>query len=275
MIIKLQGGRRRKVRLSAGDDDPTPLYYRLQTILRNSIESGEYPAGGRLPPERELSEHYGVSRITVRHAVDMLVREGMLQRQRGRRGGTFVLQIPPKRRLASNVAILDRMATAVETARIEVLAFDIRKCDSRAAQVLGLRNDTKVRYVERLIWAPDGPVAYLRNYVPLPLGNKLQPTDLKERFIKDLLPESLGVRIASASDEVEAYLADSRVAELLRIGSGSPILRVTRVYLTRGQQPLFASVALVNTRYLVSVAVSDLRSNLPIKIGRVRASPRA
>jgi DNA-binding GntR family transcriptional regulator len=261
------------MRLSAGNDDPTPLYYRLQTILRNSIESGEYVAGERLPSERELSEHYHVSRITVRHAVDMLVREGMLQRLRGRRGGTFVLSKRRRRRLA--VAVLDRMATAVETDRISVLAFDIRRCEARVAQVLGLRNNAKVRYIERLMGAADAPVAYIRNYLPLPLGNELELTHMEGRFIREALPEILGVPIVGAFDEVEACLADSRVAELLRIGSGTPILRVTRLYLTRGRQPLFASVALVNTRYLVSVAVSELRSNIPIKLGRARTSHRA
>ena len=70
-------------------DEPTPLYYQLEMLLRRAIEMGEFPEG-RLPTEEALAKHHGVSRLTVRGALRRLEEDGLILRQRAR--GTFVCQ---------------------------------------------------------------------------------------------------------------------------------------------------------------------------------------
>ena len=72
-----------------------PAYVAIADALRSQIESRELEPGDKLPPERELVDMYGVARMTVRHALDLLQLEGIIERKRGRTGGTFVRALPP------------------------------------------------------------------------------------------------------------------------------------------------------------------------------------
>src|SRR5882724_5495178 len=107
--------------------DPTPLYYKLESILRGAIESREYKVGESLPSEREMGEEYGVSRITVRRALETLERERLVRRGRGRHGGTFVLDIPARRNRVP-IGSLDRVAEK-QVSSIKTFTFDVRPCD--------------------------------------------------------------------------------------------------------------------------------------------------
>lgn len=72
-----------------------PAYLRIAETLRTRIESHELKPGDKLPPERELVDQFNVARMTVRHALDVLQLEGIIERKRGRAGGTFVRALPP------------------------------------------------------------------------------------------------------------------------------------------------------------------------------------
>ena len=80
--------------LSTGD--PVPLYYQLELQLRRAVTSGAFGEAGRLPTELELSRTYGVSRITVRGALERLEEDGLIVRQRGR--GAYRESRPPDSR---------------------------------------------------------------------------------------------------------------------------------------------------------------------------------
>src|ERR671912_947823 len=103
---------------------PIPLHHQVYLDLQAALESGEFGAGDRLPTERELAERYGCSLITVRHALGELVREGRIERTRGR--GTFVTQPRIDRDIAGSMSFAEEMqrrgldpTTRVVTARIE------------------------------------------------------------------------------------------------------------------------------------------------------------
>ena len=70
-------------------DYKSPIYLQLREVVRGKIESGEYPPGMAIPSENELSDMYGVNRLTVRNAIDALVKEGLLKRIQGK--GAFVV----------------------------------------------------------------------------------------------------------------------------------------------------------------------------------------
>src|SRR5918992_4326183 len=103
---------------------PIPLHHQVYLDLTAALDGGEWRPGDRLPPERELAERYGCSLITVRHALSELVREGRIERTRGR--GTFVLQPRIDRDIAGSMSFAEEMqrrgldpATRLVTARIE------------------------------------------------------------------------------------------------------------------------------------------------------------
>lgn len=71
-----------------------PAYLAIADDLRGRIERHDLSDGGRLPTERELVKEFGVARMTIRHALDILQMEGLIERRRGRTGGTFIRSLP-------------------------------------------------------------------------------------------------------------------------------------------------------------------------------------
>ena len=87
-----------------------PAYMVIADALRARIESHELAPGDRLPSERELVERFGVARMTIRHALDMVQAEGLIERRRGRNGGTFIRATPPVLELNSGVGFEEHFA---------------------------------------------------------------------------------------------------------------------------------------------------------------------
>jgi GntR family transcriptional regulator len=84
---------------------PIPLHHQVFRDLQSALDAGEWRPGDRMPTERELAERYGCSLITVRHALGELVREGRIERTRGR--GTFVLQPRIDRDIAGTMSFAE------------------------------------------------------------------------------------------------------------------------------------------------------------------------
>ena len=103
---------------------PIPLHHQVYLDLQAALESGEFRPGSRLPTERELAARYGCSLITIRHALGELVREGRIERTRGR--GTFVRSPLIERNIAGVQSFAEEMqrrglepATRIITSRVE------------------------------------------------------------------------------------------------------------------------------------------------------------
>jgi DNA-binding GntR family transcriptional regulator len=222
--------------------DPTPLYFRLRNVLLSGIESLAY-AAGRLPGERELAAQFGVSRTTVRQALDLMAREGLVRRARGRRGGTFVCAVAePAPRTAGS---FESLFPAEHVRRIEVLACERRPGTADLCAALHLPPGSEVQYVERVLIGRGGPIAHDRAFLPVAIGARLRRVDLQERLLHDLLVDGHGMKAAEVRHEVEARLADSVSAQRLGIGVGRPVLMVRRTLLAPGDEPIYVSTILV------------------------------
>jgi GntR family transcriptional regulator len=239
------------------DGDPTPLYFKLEAILRAAIDSQEYRPGESLPTERDLGRIYGVSRITVRRALDTLRREGLVRSGRGRHGGTFVLERAGDSGRPS-LGLLGRVGASRRIARAEVLAFDIRSCHPEIAAVLSIAPDEQVRYVERLLFTADGaPAAHVRNFLPLSVGAKLKRSHLKTAFVRQALTDRLGIRLADVRDEVEACLAECRIAAMLRVRAGTPLLRITRLFVSATGERVDLTRLIIRDKYRTSGSLDE------------------
>lgn len=223
--------------------DPTPLYFRLRNVLLSGIESLAYAEAGRLPGERELAAQFAVSRTTVRQALDLMAREGLVRRARGRRGGTFVCAAAePTARTAGS---FESLFSGEHVQRIEVLACERRAAPADLCAALHVPPGNDVQYLERRLLGRDGPIAHDRSFLPVAVGGCLRRADLRKRLLHDLLLEAHGIKAAEVRHEVEARLADSVSAEILRIGVGRPVLLVRRTLLAPGDEPIYVSTILV------------------------------
>ena len=202
---------------------PVPLYYQVAQELEQAIVSGELPAGSRLENEIALAEAIGLSRPTVRRAIEYLVDRGLLVRKRG--VGTQVVQAQVRRPLELT-SLYDDLSRAGKQPRTEVLSVGHEPASPVVAGALQVKEGAPVLTVERLRYAGDEPLALLRNHIPEGLVTLREP-ELATAGLYDLLRRA-GIRIQLASQTVGAVSANAAQARLLGEKRGAPLLTMNR-----------------------------------------------
>jgi GntR family transcriptional regulator len=206
---------------------PIPLHHQVFRDLKSALDANEWRPGDRMPTERALAERYGCSLITVRHALGELVREGRIERTRGR--GTFVLQPRIDRDIAGAMSFSEEMqrrgldpATRVVTARIEPAGEAI-------AGSLGIGADAPVVYLERVRLGSGEPLLLEQARLPAERFPGLLAFDLERRSLYDILSERYSTRIVRAREAVEPVVLKRREAELLDLPTRSLALQIDGV----------------------------------------------
>ncbi|WP_406468179.1 GntR family transcriptional regulator [Streptomyces sp. NBC_01594] len=231
--------------LGVDRSSPVPLYYQLSQQLEAAIEQGRLAPGSLLGNEIELAARLGLSRPTVRQAIQSLVDKGLMVRRRG--VGTQVVHSQVKRPLELS-SLYDDLEAAGQRPATRVLGNRIEPATARIAAALGVPEGTDVHLVERLRSAHDEPMALLRNHVPaglVDLGTeRLEATGLYR------IMRSAGITLHSARQSVGARLATAEEAAQLAEPEGAPLLTMERTtYDDTGRAVEFASHVYRASRY--------------------------
>ncbi|MCS7172363.1 MAG: GntR family transcriptional regulator [Armatimonadetes bacterium] len=226
-------------RLGTEAQQAQPVLYRYQQIkehLLQQIQSGKLRTGDRIPPEEELAERFGVSRMTARQAVMELVREGWLYRRQG--VGTFVTQPPFERQLSRLTTLSEELEARGEGDRLRsrVLSWGTLPAARPVAELFDLPTGTPLLRVSRVRYLDETPLALQVIYMPAPLVRGLRPQDLERGSVYRVLEDRLRLRIHRAEQRVEAVPATRFHARVLEVPEGSPLLLARRrAYLVTGQ----------------------------------------
>jgi GntR family transcriptional regulator len=218
--------------------NPPPLYAQVKRALQMEIEKQMKP-GDMIPSEPTLEERFGVSRITVRRALDELVSEGMIVRQQGL--GTFVREKPIAQelpRLLSWSAQMRQMGLRPSSASCEIEPIEPSK---EHALLLNLLSGERVVRIRRLRYANDEPVCIMTNYIP----EVLVPGLVDQGLVDDSLYATLakyGIKAVRAEDRVEARIPSEWEASQLQINKWMPLLQVTRLTRDAANTPLYIAV---------------------------------
>lgn len=208
----------------ATPDRPRPAVHKhvqVREYVRGLIEGAD--PGSPAPSERELVQHFGVARMTVRQALDALVSEGLLERIPGR--GTFVARtkIDVQVRLSSYTEEMGRRGLKPGS---RTLVARLEAAGPGVARALEIEEGAKVVHWQRLRLADDLPMAIEDAY----LADSIMPN-----FLEQTLPDSLYVELERrdllptwGEDSVDAAAAKADEAELLGIAEGAPVLRIAR-----------------------------------------------
>lgn len=214
-------------------ESATPFYLQLKRLIESQVASGTLPPHSRIPSERELSEQFGISRMTARRALLELTREGRIYTSVGK--GTFVAE--PK--ILQNLQALTSFSEEMRARGMRPAARLLRRelCPAGAEVAAGLRvpPETPVLCLERLRLADDEPMAIERAHYCFPAMERLDGA--LDGSLYELLHERFGLVPAEALQEFEARLATPPEQELLRIGAGAPVLTIARTTLDQGQRP--------------------------------------
>jgi GntR family transcriptional regulator len=242
--------------VSVDRNSPIPLYFQVAAALQHAIEEGKLPPGSRLDNELQLADDLGLSRPTMRKAMEYLVDQGLLIRRRGI--GTTVVQ-PKVRRPIQLSSLFEDLETAGQRPSTSVLAFDVVPAPVEVAQALNLEQATPVHRIVRLRSADDRPIALMTNYLPTDLAGLgpevLTPEALEEAGLYKLF-RAAGVRLHAADQVVGARKATAGEAQLLDEPRGSALLTMQRIaYDDSGRVVEFGSHVYAGSRYTFSLSL--------------------
>jgi GntR family transcriptional regulator len=194
--------------------------------LLADLLDGVFAAGSKLPSEQELAKRFQVSRLTVREAVGGLVESGFVTRRQG--SGTYVTSVLPRRHaLDTTVSYTAMIREAGMKAGLVVLNREVRAATPDEADRLGVARDEPLMCLERIRTADERPVIYSLDRIP-------------ERFVEDIAPEEFdaslymlldkaGYAVRNASARLTPVIVDARLARLLEVADGSPLLHIHQI----------------------------------------------
>ncbi|HEX8803427.1 MAG TPA: GntR family transcriptional regulator [Acidimicrobiales bacterium] len=207
-------------------------YRAIAEELRRRVEAGEFGAGRLLPSESELSAAHGVSRVTVRKALELLRDDGLIDARQG--FGWFVAADPVRQALGRLGTIEGQLAELGVRSERRVVGFRFVAAPPRARRVLGVDAVLEVR---RLNLADGEPFARVTVWCPEELGARLSRAEVEKAPFYDLV----GVPIGRATQTIGAVAAGRDDAGLLAVPVGSPMLRCERVTRDADDSPVLLS----------------------------------
>ncbi|TXS91996.1 GntR family transcriptional regulator [Parahaliea maris] len=221
-IDKLISPRQRK---ALDPDSHAPLYYQLYTLLRNLILNGTLPTGTLMPTEQQLSEAFGVSRITAKRAMDELAGEKLVERRRGK-GSHVIFKYTPGPVKAPLVGMLQEIESMARQTEVRILEVSELQPPAEIRKELELADDaTAVRMVR--VRSRDGiPFGYYESWTAglkkKPTVKKLESTPRLEIFREQ------GLIITHVKQTLSAISAPDDIAEAFGIKPGTPLLSMVR-----------------------------------------------
>lgn len=215
---------------------PIPLYYQIKTRLLEQIEAGQLKPGDRVPSERELTERYGVSRMTARQALVELETQGCLVRAQGK--GTFVATPKFEQPLAMLTSFTEDMRRRGLEAGARVLSAGEMPAGRRVAQALSIVETAPVYRMERLRLAGGEPMALETSHLDASRFPGLLEHDVERRSLYAILREVYGTHLVRATQSLEAVPADSLQAEILHVRDGTPLMLMERISRDQHDRPV-------------------------------------
>src|SRR5467141_1164497 len=212
------------------------LYSRVETVLASEIAGGDLRVGDQLPTEDSLIARFGVSRITVRRAIQNLVSRGLVEIRRGK--GTFVSAPKITQNLAELSGFVEDMHALGRKPTARVIGKEVVTADATVAIRLALTRGERVVRIRRVRLADGIPLSFDETYLPLEIGKKIITNNLKVEPIFSLLERKYNVALIEAEYKLDAVPAETDVAAALKVKPRSPIFRIERTSYSTGRRPV-------------------------------------
>ena len=225
-----------------------PVYYQLKEEIKEKISQGVWTKGECIDSERELSENYGVSRMTVRQALGELVQEGILIREKGK--GTFVCEKKVKQQdMMSFSEIVKNAGKDLETVVLEFEVIDI--LDS----LKGIFKENKLYKINRLRIVDKEIVANEIVYIPVNYINGIKEEELKYSLHKIL--ENKGYLVERAESSIVAVIMDKDLKSLFKLDKDVPLLKSNSTVYDIDNKVLYVEDAIYRSdKYILEVNIS-------------------
>ena len=202
-----------------------PLYLQVKQKLMDRIQSGEFEDGDKLPTENVLQQEYKVSRATIRNALDEIEKEQLILRKRG--VGTIVHKRKFKKELMKLQSFSSLMASRGLKPRTEILEVEIVETPAEVEEFYKNKKSDKSWFVKRILMANEKPIGL--QYLFFPTSLIFSPDELAsmESFY-ELINQRHGIKPYVGEEVLTATVASKKVADLLQIKEGDPLLDIWR-----------------------------------------------
>ncbi|MGL3805606.1 GntR family transcriptional regulator [Paeniglutamicibacter sp. R2-26] len=227
-------------------DPGLPAHQSISRWLEGIIADGVLPAGTKLPAERQFAQGMGVSRMTLRQALDTLVHEGRIVRAVGSRGGSFVAEPRVPVDISNLMGLSAQLLKSVHSASSSVLSAATIPADRAVAEALQLPVGDPVHRIHRIRFAASTPVVLEETFLPAELFPGLPERDLTGS-IYAVMGEGYGLAPFSSIEELNPAVAGEENAGHLEIGPTTAVLGIKRTGLSRDGRPVEYSEDLVRT----------------------------
>jgi GntR family transcriptional regulator len=211
--------------VAVSKENPIPLYLQLYETLRAQIGSGELRPGDLVPTEHELMSLYQVSRITVRAALEQLVRDDLIERRRGK--GTFVKATQPEERDCL-VSFTDQMLRAGRVPTTELIRLGVINQGEANRMGLPITLQDKLVMIERLRKLEEQPVGLVRSYIPHHLVSGIAPKHFqktgREQSLLYVLEHHFGIVLDKGEETIMTCQLNGNEARLLTLPADATVL---------------------------------------------------
>jgi len=201
-----------------------PLYRQLKHLIEEEINTGRWKPGDKIPAEPELSSRFGVSRITVRAALNELSEEGLLVKIQGK--GTFVTNRKSKKLLTIDISSFSEFCRQNNMKPQRRMLFKAKeKADEADTELLGLPSGSDIIHIARVLYADDVPLIIADDRIIDEYAYLLNE-DLENGSLNAKMLGSGISKLSSISRTVEVCTATATEAEQLSIKIGAPLLLI-------------------------------------------------
>lgn len=211
----------------------SPIYIKIHNEIRQRIEDGEWAVGDRIPAERELAEQFGVSRMTLRQAIQTLVDEGLLERHIG--AGTFVARKKVQEKMTGVTSFTEITEAQGKMPSSKTISYVVTTPSLSESEKLNLKAGERVLRMERIRYADNIPICFEVATVPFHLVKNFDREQITQSLYRTL--EQHGMTMGHAEQIVSAVVASERIAAYLGIKRGAAVLRLRQVSQLKNGQP--------------------------------------
>lgn len=253
---------------------PYPKYLQISELLRARVQTQLRP-GDRLPAETALSAEFGVSRETIRQALEPLQHDRLISRTPGR--GSVVIAQPQAPQVEKLTGMSEDFVTLGMKTEARLLGQEVLKARDEEARYLGVALDSPIVRIERLRFFEGEPLSVHVAVLPLDPGSRVLRERLELTSIVTVLTDKLHYRLVEDRQVVEAEPADVALASHLAIPIGSPVLLVRRLYVAEEGRPIayFRSYFRADRyKYTVKLTQPEPRRSRTTRHARGQASER-
>jgi len=238
------------------------IYKSIAERLRLRLNSSDYNVGSPLPGEKTLAQEFGVARMTIRKAVDLLVVWGLVVRRHG--SGTFVARKDVHHETTNLTGLVEVLRQQGKEVHSKVLLFEVMPAPPAIASQLRIQINERIYFSRRVRYVEGKPLMLEDSYMPVKLFRTLSLAHLEgSKF--DYIEKECGITISGNYESLTPVLADKQLAQILNIQEQTPLLRITSLSYSDSGEFLNYSVMFRNTRdYQVDYHLRRIHPETPL-----------